>query len=167
MLNIVDTINKAIEINRFKSDSELARAIGKNPAQINSYRKNKTLPSEDSMLRLAELAQENPDIALIDLAVLRSEGKVQEHWKKLRSTISAVAITLFILLSPAPSSASILTKNNMQNLCTHTIMQGDRLLIMRQSCVYIIETKYDYILLIFSSNMTHNRRYVKFTTNHL
>jgi len=125
MLTIDDFINKAIEINKFKSDSELARAIGKNPAQICSYRKRKTWPSENAMLELAKLANEDQQIALVNLSLWRSEGQARQTWKKVLSTMTTTILFFLFILSPSDALASV------QERCTQHTLHPDGIHLMR------------------------------------
>jgi hypothetical protein len=125
MLTIDDFINKAIEINKFKSDAELARAIGKTPTQISNYRKRKTWPSEESMIQLAKFAQENPETALVNLSIWRSEGQARQTWQKVLSTMTITALFFLFILSPSDALASV------QERCTQHTLHPDGIHLMR------------------------------------
>lgn len=67
-------LDEALDYGRFSSDRELARALEVGAATLNHWRKGRSLPKENAMLRLAALAAMDPEIASQHLALWRAEN---------------------------------------------------------------------------------------------
>ncbi|WP_085908081.1 hypothetical protein [Kiloniella majae] len=92
-MNIDQYMDKAIKIQGFKSDKDISRSIGKSMALASQWRTKRAWPSDDAMIKLAEMAGESPEKALLDLNIWRSEGAARSIYEKLASrTIQGVAI---------------------------------------------------------------------------
>ena len=71
--------DKAIQRMNYKGDCELADAIHISKAALSSLRKNKALPSENTIVRISELAGMPTEIALIDLNLWKAKSKQNEQ----------------------------------------------------------------------------------------
>ena len=76
-------LDKAKEVNGFKSDVQINRALGFKGSMASQLRNGKTHLSDESMFKLAKLADENPLIALVDLNFMRTDGEAKKSYKKL------------------------------------------------------------------------------------
>lgn len=76
--------------------NNLARELGINKASVSYLRSGKNIPSDDTMIKLAELAGMPKEEALIDLNLWRSKDKpeVQKIWQRLSKMIGCFAATL-------------------------------------------------------------------------
>ena len=105
MKNFTDYAEKAINRYGLTGYNNLARELGLNKATLSFFRSGKALPSESTMIKLAELAGLPKEEALIDLNLWRSKDKpeLQKVWQRLAKMIGAI---LFTLLIPNVSYAS-------------------------------------------------------------
>lgn len=105
MKNFTDYAEKAINRYGLTGYNNLARELGLNKATLSFFRSGKALPSESTMIKLAELAGLPKEEALIDLNLWRSKDKpeLQKVWQRLAKMIGAI---LFTLLIPGVSYAS-------------------------------------------------------------
>lgn len=99
MKNFTDYAEKAIRRFSLTGYNNLARELGLNKATVSYFRSGKALPSEDTMVKLAELAGMPKEEALIDLNLWRSKDKpeLQKIWLRLSKMIGCAA--LFSVLS--------------------------------------------------------------------
>lgn len=74
--------------------NNLARELGLNKASVSYLRSGKNLPSEETMIKLAELAGLPKEEALIDLNLWRSKDKpeVQKIWQRLSKMIGCALL---------------------------------------------------------------------------
>ena len=83
-----DYATKAIKRMNFKGDSELAQALNLTKASISALQNNKTLPSEETIIKVAELAGLPIDIALIDLSIWRAKkqknSQLERNWQIIK-----------------------------------------------------------------------------------
>jgi len=106
MKNITDYIDIAFKRSGAKSDRKFCDLMRVNPTWVNATRKGK-LPTDENMLKLAELAGIPPHIALLDLNVWRSKGKTQAVYKRLIQAVETVSLSAFVFfISSAPALAS-------------------------------------------------------------
>ena len=98
-------IDEAMSRQKAKSYSELARLLGLNRAMISFMYSEKSLPSDETMIKLAELAGLPKEEALIDLNIWRAKDKpeLQKLWIRLSKMIGCFAAIFFILSVFAPS----------------------------------------------------------------
>lgn len=98
-----------------KSERALCGLLGLNSIAITSYRRG-TLPTDETMEKLARIAGIDPQLALLDLNIWRTEGPARAAYQALLQKIKAVVIILGFagLLSTAqPSHASVLTMQQL------------------------------------------------------
>lgn len=96
MRKITDYIDMAKERSGVKSDRKLCAMLGMSDMWVHQVKKHRALPSDDTMLKLAEIAGIPPHEALLDLNILRSTGKAQAVYKKL-SAAAEKAVKVNIL----------------------------------------------------------------------
>lgn len=91
-------IETAIKNSNLKNRAELCRILNIKQPSLFTLEKGKTLPSESTMIKLAELAGLPKEEALIDLNLWRSKNKpeLQKVWQRLAKMIGCVLlISLF------------------------------------------------------------------------
>lgn len=95
-MNFTDYAEKAINRYGLTGYNNLAREIGIKKSSMSALRAGKTCPTEENMIRLAELAGMPKEEALIDLNLWRSKDKpeVQKIWQCLSKMIGCFAATL-------------------------------------------------------------------------
>lgn len=101
-------IAKAMERSGCKSERALCVLLGMAPNTITSYRRY-TLPTDETMEKLARIAGIDPQLALLDLNIWRSDGPARAAYQALLQKIKAVLIVLgfsALLVTATPSHAS-------------------------------------------------------------
>lgn len=87
MYSIDDYIDGARRNNDIASDVKLSLRLGLSKSQVSYWRKRKSFPGDDVIARLALLAGENVDLALLHLnwwrAVDRGEHVAADHYKHM------------------------------------------------------------------------------------
>ena len=85
MKNFNDYMTLAIDRQKLASNNKLAKELGITSASISVLNQGKALPSEETMIKLAELAGLPKEEALIDLNLWRSKNnpEVQKIWQRL------------------------------------------------------------------------------------
>ena len=91
-----DYAEKAIVRFGLTGYNNLAREIGITKASMSIFRAGKALPSEETFLKIVELAGLPKEEALIDLNLWRSKDKpeVQKIWQHLSKMIGCLSIAL-------------------------------------------------------------------------
>lgn len=93
------------------SDRGLSLHLGLAGGATNNYRTKRAWPSEETILKLAALADVPEDQALMDLNAWRSRGKTREIYERLAAKIAATAaLFLFCALLPYATSARELSR---------------------------------------------------------
>lgn len=97
MRSFTDYTEKAIVRFGLTGYNNLAREIGITKASMSMFRSGKALPSEETFLKIVELAGLPKEEALIDLNLWRSKDKpeVQKIWQRLSKMIGCVLAILF------------------------------------------------------------------------
>ena len=97
---VQEYIDEAISRQKVKSLAALGRLLGVNRASVNFMYRDKMLPSEETMIRLAELAGLPKEEALIDLNIWRAKNnpELQKLWIRLSKMIGCFAVFPLILL---------------------------------------------------------------------
>lgn len=93
MKNFNDYMTLAIDRQKLASNNKLAKELGITSASISVLNQGKALPSEETMIKLAELAGLPKEEALIDLNLWRSRNnpEVQKIWQRLSKMIGLPA----------------------------------------------------------------------------
>lgn len=105
MNNFTDYAEKAIVRFGLTGYNNLAREIGITKASMSIFRAGKSLPSEETFLKIVELSGMPKEEALIDLNLWRSKDKpeVQKIWQRLSKMIGCLLIlTLFSTYTTIP-----------------------------------------------------------------
>lgn len=102
MKSFCDYADKAIVRYNLTGYSNLARELNLNKATLSYFRNGKALPSEQTMIKLAELAGLPKEEALIDLNLWRSKNnpELNKIWQRLAKMIGFwLYLNLFSLLN--------------------------------------------------------------------
>lgn len=97
------------------SERELSKTLGKAHNFVNNLLVGKALPSDEVMMKIADLAGLDKQAALLDLNVWRSPTPVRDAYvgilQKLTQTTAAIAILAAssLTLAPSPVSAKVLS----------------------------------------------------------
>ena len=78
MLTIDNYCDRAKAQSNIKSDRKLADALGITSPSLSQYRRKRAWPSDNTMVKLAELAGLDPKQGLLYLSTWRAEGKALE-----------------------------------------------------------------------------------------
>lgn len=110
MKSFTDYAEKAIKRYGLTGYNNLARELELNKATISFFRSGKALPSETTMIKLAELAGLPKEEALIDLNLWRSKDKpeLQKIWLRLSKMIGCFAAPI-LYLSELPGLPTLFT----------------------------------------------------------
>lgn len=105
-MELVEYLDAAKARVNIASDSKLALAMGQNPAWVYQVRCGKALPSDESMLRLADLAGVSPDVALLDLQRIRArDPRVRSVWANILQRVAVTAAALALYVAPVETTA--------------------------------------------------------------
>ena len=121
MKNFNDYAEKAILRYGLAGQNALAAEIGINKSAMSQLTTGKTLPSDDTMIKLAELAGLPKEEALIDLNLWRSKDKpeVQKIWQRLSKMLGLYSYILFLSLFTSTScfaaNSSLFAENQVVN----------------------------------------------------
>ena len=77
-------LDLAREKRRFTSDLALDRALGLKPGATCSYRIKRSWPSDETIIKIAEIAELDPKEALLDLNIWRAEGNAVLFYQMLK-----------------------------------------------------------------------------------
>lgn len=85
MRNFDDYLAEARRVQKVASNNQIANLLGIATSSMSALFQGKSLPTDETMLKLAELANMDKEAALIDLSIWRSAGnkKAQDTWLKL------------------------------------------------------------------------------------
>lgn len=134
MKSFCDYAEKAIARHNLTGYNNLAREIGINKASVSVLRSGKSLPSEDTMIKLAELAGLPKEEALIDLNLWRSKNnpELNKVWQRLSKMVNYLLILFVCIIFSANSSyASDLGLSNVSQ-------EFNNIYIIRQYIVFFI-----------------------------
>jgi len=104
MRNFNDYAEKAIERFGLSGYNNLAREIGITKCVMSQFRHGKSTPSEETFLKIVELAGMPKEEALIDLNLWRSKNDPTRHeiWKRIAKMIGCTFV--FFLVSHIPNA---------------------------------------------------------------
>ena len=95
MLSLDDYIELALKEAEITSDVKLCHALDLSKSQVSYWRSRKTLPSDETMAKLAKLAKMDVELALLNLgwwrAVSRNEHLAATSYKKLIENYHPIA----------------------------------------------------------------------------
>lgn len=93
-MTLDDYLDAAIERTGLKSGRDLCKHLGLSSSVASFWRTRRTWPRDDVMVRIAELAGEDPTQALLDLNSWRTEGEARAIYEELARKIAGTAATL-------------------------------------------------------------------------
>lgn len=98
MKNFTEYAELAIKRYGLTGYNNLARELDLNKATVSYFRAGKALPSESTMIKLAELAGLPKEEALIDLNMWRSKDKpeLQKVWQRISKMIGCLLMILLL-----------------------------------------------------------------------
>ena len=97
-MNFKDYTDKAITRFGLRGQNAVAREIGITTASMSNLMSGKILPSDETMLKLAELAGMPKEEALIDLNLWRSKNnpELNKVWQRLSKMIGIAVLSCTI-----------------------------------------------------------------------
>lgn len=99
MRTVQDYISEARKKNGIYSNNKLASAIGLTGPAIVNIVKNKALPSEETLLKIANLADISPEEALLDLSIWRAKSpEAKSTWEKIRNVMINLCIVISLII---------------------------------------------------------------------
>ena len=107
---ITDYIDAAV-FGDIKNKSELARELGITPQSLSNWGRRGMFPSDDHMLRLADLLNVNRAAALMHLNIWRAPGEAATVYKGIFETITKTAASIFPALFLLETFANKVTQN--------------------------------------------------------
>jgi len=99
MKTIDDYIDLAIAKRNYKSDRQLGVALGFKSNTVNQWRTKRAWPSDEAMVRLADLCFEEKEQALLDLNIWRTQGKAREYYKHISEQLQKMAVVFLLIVS--------------------------------------------------------------------
>jgi len=102
-MNFSDYTNKVIQRYGLRGQNAVARELGITTASMSKFMSGKIPPSEETMIKLAELAGMPKEEALIDLNLWRSKNDPKRHeiWLRISKMIGiSLAFCLFAAEKP-------------------------------------------------------------------
>lgn len=135
-----------------KSNRKLSVFLGLSPIAACNWKTKRAYPSDETMIRLAEVSGQSPFIALLELNIWRSTGKVKESYEKLYKGMSKTIHTLGIVgllvagvfAGPAYASTSI---NQHQQYDQYILSH------LRRLRRFFLEMAFPLILLAFGDSL--------------
>ena len=109
MKSLNNYINDAKQAKNIKSDRLLCQALNLSNNAITSYRTQRAWPTDETMVRLAELGGNDPELALIDLNIWRTPAPAQKLYLKMFEKLTAAVFIAIILLTMPLQSANATT----------------------------------------------------------
>ncbi len=98
MRTVKDYISEAQKKQGIPSNNKLAHALGITPTALSAIYKSKNIPSDETMIKLAELAGIPEEEALVDLSIWRAQTpKTKEVWEKIRHIVLSLCLTMAVL----------------------------------------------------------------------
>ena len=120
MHSLDDYLDAARDQSGLPSDNQLASHLGVTRAQISYYRLRKTMPSPATMVRLAELARMDPDIAVLELYLWREvKTPAANCLRRILGKVGGVAAVALVLLGSlaAPAHATGTSAEQINPAC--------------------------------------------------
>ena len=116
MRRIDDYMDLARQRHGLSSDRQLSKALELSPAQTNNWRTARTLPSDEVMVRLADLCGIHHEVALAELGYWRTTSRneyraaqafyaLADKLMKQASVVLIPGLLTLFLLAPLPASA--------------------------------------------------------------
>lgn len=116
-MHLDEYMDKAIKIQGLKSDKDIPRKMGMGIALASQWRTKRAWPSDTAMIKLAELAGEDPKKALMDLNIWRSEGAARSLYEQIakRAIQMLMVAGLSSAMFTAPTGETKAEQLNIEN----------------------------------------------------
>lgn len=98
MNSVSEYVEKARKNSGADSDRKVAQMLGLKGSAASMWRTGRTFPSDETMIRLAQVAGVDPYKALIDLNIWRSSGNVQAAYRKLAAMVNQQVVRGLVVL---------------------------------------------------------------------
>ena len=105
MKNINDYIDLARKKHSLKSDRRLSAALGLSEVAVQRWRAGVSIPSDDTMVKLADMAGISKEQALLELSYWRADGEAKSTYKMLLKRLVPTAACLAFILGSTTSPA--------------------------------------------------------------
>ncbi len=134
-MNFNEYAEKAIVRYGLTGYNNLARELGMTKSSISMLRSGKNVPSEETMIKLAELAGLPKEEALIDLNLWRSKNDPKRHeiWLRISKLIGCVLTCFFAPFNAFASSFGSLTPSAILQYIASLLLLAILGYIMRQT----------------------------------
>ena len=130
MKNIDELLDHVKNVAGITSDRKLSERLELSINTAFEYRKRGKLPSDETMLKLAELGNIDPDDALLMLNVWRTTGEAKKRYLHMLKRTAIVLIAFLTIntafLAPAPNA---LINNDIANIIH--VKKGNNVMIIR------------------------------------
>lgn len=121
MLTFYEYVEKAKKNTQISNSYEIAEMLGMKAGSLTDFIKGRAYPSQDTMLKLANLAGISPERALIDFNLWKTQDKPNAHkvWLKLSKMIGCLILSTLISLAKtnACNAYDSVTLTNIQSEC--------------------------------------------------
>ena len=112
-----DYVFEARKKQNIYSNNKLAKEIGIAGASLSVMMNNKTLPAEETLIKIADLAGIPREEALLDLSIWSAKSEdAKSTWEKIREMLktAALVLTFASLYTPPPSTSTKLQQCNQR-----------------------------------------------------
>lgn len=113
MLDVQELLEAALEGQNLPSYRQLSMRLGLSAGSVHQFQKHGVFPSEDTAIRLAEMAGRDPQMVVIELRELKAESApARAIWAQVRRTLKQTAAALALggfLAVTAPGDAQAAT----------------------------------------------------------
>jgi transcriptional regulator with XRE-family HTH domain len=105
MPTVDDYLDRAKDAAGINSDRALSQALGVSHGSVSQIRTKRAWPSDELMIRLADLAGMDRGQALLDLNIWRSDGVARSIYKRLARAVAAALLVYALAFSGQPNPA--------------------------------------------------------------
>lgn len=128
MAIVATLLDKARDRRGIPTDMALGERLGKSRQVISQWRSGDKYPDEDMIVRLAELAGDQPAQWLVAIKAVRSDGAAGKAWAELAKRLGAVAAVLLVAALPLSGKASTRVDFAITGDTAHYVLTDSRLL---------------------------------------
>ncbi len=101
-------LERAKSVSGIKSNRKLGAELGISEGAMSHFKTRRVFPSDETMIRLARLAEVDDLVALMDLHIWKAENDdTRAAYTQILKRISCILIPVLISISPAPAFASV------------------------------------------------------------
>lgn len=120
MLTFAEYIEKAKENSNLKNDKQVAQKINIGASALVGFRNERSYPSQETVLKLANLAGVSPEQALIDFNLWKTKDKpnAQKVWLKLAKMIGCLCLAIILFTGESKAntfSNTVISQSNMSD----------------------------------------------------